>query len=112
MENRATCKNTTIGTLQKEFGTSFVLESTRSAKMNQTVPEDHRRQPKGVSTGQIQIIHQKEGALSVFCECPQSADTRGRRGDLSPLRNATCRQTASFAGTTHQRANLQIEIQF
>lgn len=44
MENRATCKNTGIGTIQKEFGTSFAPESTRYAKMNQTMPKDHRRQ--------------------------------------------------------------------
>ena len=58
--------------------------------MNQTMPKDHRRQLKGVSTGQIQIIHQNEVVLSVFCECMQSTDThQGRMEELSPLRNAT-----------------------
>ena len=54
--------------------------------MNQTMPKDHRRQLKGVSTGQIQIIHQNEVVLSVFCECMQSTDThQGRMEELSPL---------------------------
>lgn len=113
MENRATCKNTGIGTIQKEFGTSFVPESTRYAKMNQTMPKDHRRQLKRVSTGQIQIIHQNVVVLSVFCECMQNTDThQGRMEELSPLWNATCKQTASVTEIIHGWANLQTEIQF